>query len=141
MRLRVHQERCTGCESCVLTCTFEHEDTFRLGSSRIQIGRNENDGIFRPMVCVQCPERFCVKGCPLGALTISPDLGHILVDREVCIGCGACEEACPYGGIRLSGDDEVPLVCDLCGGDPACVKVCRKPQALQLGGEEEEDHG
>ena len=139
MRLRVHRERCTGCESCVLTCSFEHEGGFRLAAARIQVERNENDGAFRPRVCIQCDERFCVAACPAGALSISPEHGFIRVDDAACVGCGACVAACPHGGIRWASGRRIPQVCDLCGGDPQCVKTCLKPRAIECVMEEAGD--
>jgi Fe-S-cluster-containing hydrogenase component 2 len=142
MRLRVHHERCTGCESCVLTCGFEHEGVFGLSASRIQVERNENDATFRPMVCVQCEDRFCIAACPVGALSLHSTTGAIHVDEETCTGCGICEPSCPHGGIHFVSGVKAPFICDLCGGDPTCVKTCRKPHALELAEEEGgENHG
>lgn len=43
---------------------------------------------------------------------------------ETCIGCGVCADACPFGMVAFRGDDGPPLICDLCGGEPACVGRC-----------------
>ena len=43
-------------------------------------------------------------------------------DPDLCTACGTCEIMCPIGAIELY--EEIPLVCDLCGGDPRCVKAC-----------------
>lgn len=131
MRLEVHADLCTGCESCVLTCSFEHEAVFQLPLSRVRVERDENHGAFRPRVCVQCDGRFCVEACPANALSVAA-LGNIEVDVEACTGCRSCEEACPFGGIHFADGREAPIVCDLCGGEPACVATCRKPMALGI---------
>ena len=130
-RLTVDPSRCTGCESCVLTCSFEHDGAFSLDQGRIRIKRDETNGRFSPQVCVQCDERHCVQACPVGALTIDASLGIVRVDADLCTGCRVCEKACPYGGIQFAADVRHPLICDLCGGDPACVKTCRLPQAVR----------
>lgn len=54
--------------------------------------------------------------------------GAVVVDYDTCTGCGECVDACPYGLIDLN-DDGFAYKCDLCAGDPECVKVCQ-PQAL-----------
>jgi len=51
------------------------------------------------------------------------------VDSSRCIGCGACAEACPFGVIHVLRG--IAIKCDLCGGDPECVKHCT-PNALKL---------
>jgi len=129
-RLSVDPMRCTGCESCVLTCSFEHDDAFSLDRARIRVERDEENGRFSPKVCIQCPERHCVQACPEGALAVDPQSGAIRVDANACSGCRICEKACPYGGIQFAVGVRHPLICDLCGGDPSCVSTCRLPQAI-----------
>ena len=48
----------------------------------------------------------------------------MIVDTELCIGCGVCMTACPLGGISLNTGAGYSVKCDLCGGDPLCVKFC-----------------
>ena len=114
----------------MLACSFAHGGVFDLRVSKIRLKGNHLREEFTPYVCVQCAEAFCVQACPTGALSKSAETGAILVDKEKCVGCGACEEACPYGGITLQPERRIPLICDLCGGDPECVKVCKLPQAI-----------
>jgi Fe-S-cluster-containing dehydrogenase component len=136
MKLEVHADRCTGCESCVLTCSFEHESIFQLQLARVQVKRDENLAVFQPRVCVQCPDRFCVASCSVGALSIA-ELGNIVVDIDACVGCRKCEAACPFGGIHFAAERRAPIVCDLCGGSPSCVSTCQKPQAIRIAQEGE----
>lgn len=131
-RLVVNPEACTGCESCVLECSFQHEHAFGLDDSRIQVERREVSASFRPRVCVQCDARHCIAACPVGALSIDPDTGAIRANGDLCTGCGLCEQACPFGGIRLVQGVKPPIVCDLCGGEPKCVATCRKAQAISF---------
>jgi Fe-S-cluster-containing dehydrogenase component len=49
----------------------------------------------------------------------------VLVDRERCTGCGVCVERCPGSIPFLHPKDGKAVICDLCGGDPECVKVCQ----------------
>lgn len=134
-RLHVEAGQCTGCESCVLSCTFKHDGEFSLTASRIRIERNEDQGQFRPRVCVQCDERSCVAACPVGALSVEPLGGVIRCDEDACIGCRACEAACAHGGVQFAAGLDVPLFCDLCGGEPECVATCRMPKAVSVMGE------
>jgi len=88
--------------------------------SRIKVARAK-DGLSNvPVLCLQCLKAPCAEQCPVNA--ISSREGLVVVDRQACIGCGACVTACPFGAITLI-DGEV-LKCELCGGDPACVKYC-----------------
>jgi len=129
-RLKIEVDQCTGCESCVLTCAFEHDGVFSLNRSRIQIRRDEEHADFEPRVCIQCDERWCIEACPVDALAVNEETGAMRLVAERCIGCKACESACPYGGVQFPEGSKIPLICDLCGGDPQCIQVCRLPQAL-----------
>jgi len=61
--------------------------------------------------------------CPTKAISRN-NLGVNQVDRELCIGCGECVSACPFGAINIPENEEIPISCDLCGGDPQCVYYC-----------------
>lgn len=80
------------------------------------------------ITCRQCADPPCAAACPTGAIRKRRD-GLVEVEEARCIGCGACVEACPFGAITLA--DGKAIKCDLCGGDPACVKQCT-PRALEL---------
>jgi len=65
-----------------------------------------------------------MSACPSGAITHDGSSGAWIVDRDSCILCGSCVEACPYGAMGwLEGRG--PVKCDLCGGDPVCAEACR----------------
>jgi len=67
--------------------------------------------------------------CPTGAIHRDEEAGPVLVDRDRCIGCKMCVQACPFGVITFS-DGKGILKCDLCverlaeGKEPACVTAC-----------------
>ena len=131
-KLSVSTERCTGCQSCMLACSLAKDGTHSLARARIRVDRNEEIADFRPHVCVQCAARACIAACPVGALRIDAPTGAVLLDETACVGCGACVTACPFGGVGFDFEARRPLICDLCGGSPACVDACRFPQAVQF---------
>ncbi len=65
--------------------------------------------------------------CPTEALYVDGRTGARSIDSEKCTGCGLCREACPqYPATPIMCDPErnICLKCDLCGGEPLCVKFC-----------------
>jgi carbon-monoxide dehydrogenase iron sulfur subunit len=119
--------RCTGCGYCELICSFAHHDEFNPLKARIRVSVFIEKSVAVPVVCYQCEEPWCAKACPAGALVIETDPSGearmITVNKEQCVGCKMCTLACPFGCIVV--DDGVAEKCDLCGGEPQCVKVCR----------------
>lgn len=81
-------------------------------------------GVDVPHTCAQCRDYPCVKACGYGALKPDERTGAVLVDAEKCVSCGGCVKACPGKVMRLHPATRKAMVCDLCGGDPECVKVC-----------------
>jgi Fe-S-cluster-containing hydrogenase component 2 len=112
--------RCSGCSRCEVNCSFFHSGKIGRSGSRIKVVKIENIGIDYPVVCQQCRERYCTK-CPEKAIRVD-SLGQVIVSPTLCSACGTCEILCPIGAMELF--EEIPLVCDLCGGDPRCVKAC-----------------
>ena len=60
-----------------------------------------------------------------------PGSMRIVLDRERCVGCGKCVDACPFDGVSFDQEASLPLICDLCDGDPACVDACALPGAIR----------
>lgn len=129
--LVVEADQCTGCGSCMLACSLEKEGAFSLPLSRIQVLRNEEIAAFSPKACVQCSEKPCITVCPVSALSLDTTTGAINLDKNLCIGCRQCVTACPYDGVQFDQSRNIPLICDLCGGAPACVEACKLPQAIR----------
>ena len=82
------------------------------------------------MVCQQCETALCQVVCPMHAIKRDEQTGAMLVDYELCVGCKLCMMFCPFGGIELDAKTGKISKCDLCNGDPLCVKFC-EPKALQ----------
>jgi carbon-monoxide dehydrogenase iron sulfur subunit len=128
--LRVDPSVCTGCRACEIACVFHREKVLGTSAARIRIHKNEAEGLDQPLVCRLCAEPSCTESCPEKALSRDPKYGTILLDELRCTSCGACLSACPYGSIFSDPRNGKPLICDLCGGEPACVARC-SPGALQ----------
>jgi Fe-S-cluster-containing hydrogenase component 2 len=126
--IRVNIGKCTGCKRCQVACAFFHTKQVSNHLSRIKVLNLYETGIDGPVVCQQCSERYCINDCPSEALSIGTQ-GEILVDMNACSVCFSCEDACPIGAIQLFKD--VVFVCDLCSGDPECIKACTE-KALSL---------
>jgi Fe-S-cluster-containing dehydrogenase component len=60
------------------------------------------------------------------ALSISKKTGAVLVDKNKCIACGQCVDACPGRIPHMHPTENYILICDLCKGNPQCVKVCQE---------------
>ena len=124
MALKSDPSKCIGCMLCTLACSAKHLKTFNPEFSRTGVvDRYPEPGDYYIHHCIQCEEHPCVESCPVDAFYEDEKLGIWKIDGEICTGCGACVEACPYDGCWLSPDDKA-LKCDLCGGNPECVQVC-----------------
>jgi len=64
------------------------------------------------------------------AIKRDEETGAMLIDYDLCVGCRLCLMLCPFGGINFDAKNRKVLKCDLCGGEPVCVKFC-EPEALQ----------
>ncbi len=116
---------CTGCIQCELACSINKTGRASPLWSRIHIVKDVEKGVFLPIVCRQCHPAPCVDICPEDALKKSPETGAISIDEDRCIQCESCVAACPFGAISIAPDESI-IVCDLCGGDPTCVKFCKE---------------
>ncbi|MFD0313452.1 4Fe-4S dicluster domain-containing protein [Streptomyces flavalbus] len=92
-------------------------------------------------VCKHCTHAACLDVCPTGSL-FRTEFGTVVVQEDVCNGCGYCVPACPYGVIDQRRDDGRAWKCTLCydrlgvGMEPACAKAC-PTESIQFGPLEE----
>ena len=160
---------CIGCKACEVACkewnsvpedglnftgmSFDNTeglsaDTWRHVAFIEQPGVPEGDpgdGEFRWLmssdVCKHCTHAACLDVCPTGAL-FRTEFGTVVVQPDVCNGCGYCVPACPYGVIDQRKDDGRVFKCTLCydrlgeGMEPACAKAC-PTESIQFGPLEE----
>lgn len=149
--------KCIGCGRCVDACKTENKVPpepfyFRTWVERYVLRNNgqvevdspnggregfpplaNEEGItktfFVPKLCNMCENSPCVQVCPVGA-TFKTEDGVVLIDREYCIGCRYCIQACPYGTRYFHPELKVADKCNICyhritkGLKPACVEVC-----------------
>ena len=160
--------KCIGCRACTVACKSENDVSLGRFRTVIQEKTwgtfpNTKKG-FLPIMCNHCEGNKedgvppCVKVCPEypgkrmtfetadgskiryrgGATYKRPD-GLILIDAELCIGCGKCIDACPYGVrsfnpfVKAGKKPELQAAdkCDMCkerianGIDPSCVNTCQ----------------
>jgi carbon-monoxide dehydrogenase iron sulfur subunit len=123
-RILVREDLCSGCRACEVACVARHEGSFGTAAARIRVTKIESLGVDHPHVCRHCSHAPCVDACPVGALYKDGTTGAILLVSDDCLGCSACADACPFGVVTLHPETGLALICDLCGGDPACVKRC-----------------
>lgn len=124
LRLRVDKGKCTNCRFCESACAFTHYGQTVLLNSRIQVLQQAvEDQFYTLNVCRQCSLCEPLNVCPTGALSRDPQTGILHLDNGKCPpGCRLCVAACPLDAI-YHGTNGL-ILCDLCGGDPACVRVC-----------------
>ena len=120
----VNPDRCTGCKICELVCSFKHHGEFNPSKSRIKVNIFPKEAFFYPNVCSQCVEAWCAKICPASALKRNEKTGVIELQVTRCVGCKMCMQACPFGVMGFDSEKGVSDKCDLCGGEPECVKYC-----------------
>jgi anaerobic carbon-monoxide dehydrogenase iron sulfur subunit len=97
--------------------------------SRIRIQKRHHLGLSTPLVCVQCKNPPCGKACPVNAISKDSN-GTVKIDYDLCIGCEACVSQCPFG-VMMALPEKV-VKCELCGGDPQCIKYCAT-KAIEYG--------
>jgi len=122
-------ERCTGCKMCELACSMKHHNEYNPKKSRIRVHTFYEQAYSVPVVCYQCDDAWCEKICPSGAIVLNVEkekgVKMLQVLDDKCVGCKMCMLACPFGNISFYEDGKANK-CDLCGGDPECVRFCAR---------------
>jgi formate dehydrogenase iron-sulfur subunit len=155
---------CIGCKACEVACKEwndvpedglnftgdSYDNTGRLSADtwrhvafieqRMAPSASDEDGfrwLMSSDVCKHCTEAACLDVCPTGAL-FRTEFGTVVVQEDVCNGCGYCVSACPFGVIDRRERDGRAWKCTLCydrlkdGLEPACAKAC-PTQSIQFG--------
>src|SRR5438093_3490850 len=153
---------CIGCKACEVACKewnripdsiqeltgMSYDNTIDLGANtwrHVQFieqptqveGEDGLRWLMSSDVCKHCTEAACLEACPTGAL-FATEFGTVVVQQDVCNGCGYCVPACPFGVIDLNFLDGRAHKCTLCydrlkgGFEPACAKAC-PTDSIQFG--------
>ena len=119
--------RCTGCQRCEVNCTLLNDGKAMPYISRVKVLRNyyhgndgKEGGIFgsfdyTPDTCHQCEDPACLKACPMGAISVRESDGVRVIDKDTCVGCGACAKACPFGMPTIDPETNKSTKCVACG--------------------------
>jgi formate dehydrogenase iron-sulfur subunit len=115
--------------------------TVDLGLPGIGPPEDRDDGSLKWLmssdVCKHCTHAACLDVCPTGAL-FRTEFGTVVVQDDICNGCGYCIPACPYGVIDQRKGDGRAFKCTMCydrlkvGEEPACAKAC-PTDSIQFG--------
>ena len=129
--LSIVPERCTGCMQCELACGYVQTGAWQPSRSLIRVNIFDELASYAPYTCFQCEEAWCLQSCPTNAIAIQPDTGAKVIIPEACVSCGVCTISCPFGTIFYDDRTAKASKCDLCDGDPACVRSC-PTQAIEF---------
>ena len=129
--IEISHSKCVGCRLCEMICSLSHEGECSTTRSRIRIVRDEEFGNNLVSLCLQCTDAYCIESCTFGALSRDEETGVVVVDDKSCTACEECIVACPIGAIYLNKEKDTVFKCDMCAGDPECVKFCSR-EALIL---------
>ncbi|HEY8471142.1 MAG TPA: 4Fe-4S dicluster domain-containing protein [Natronosporangium sp.] len=147
---------CIGCKACEVACKEwnnvpadgldllgrSYDNSGDLGASTWRHvafieQRDPDRWLMMSDVCKHCTHAACLDVCPTGSL-FRTEFGTVVVQEDVCNGCGYCVPACPYGVIDIRPGDGRAWKCTLCydrlgdGLEPACAKAC-PTDSIQFG--------
>ena len=123
MKFLCDAERCIECEACVTACKNEHEVPWGINRRRVV---TINDG--KPgersisVACMHCSDAPCIAVCPVDCIYQTEE-GVVLHSKDLCIGCGYCFFACPFGAPQFPqsgnyGSRGKMDKCTFCAGGP-----------------------
>lgn len=130
--------KCIDCKACVAACKVANdvpEGQWRNwikneGEAPVAGAMPKSKARFQPGACMHCGNPTCVEACPTGATYKDDDTGAVVINEELCIGCGNCIPACPYGARFRNEANRKADKCNYCperranGLLPACVDTC-----------------
>ena len=137
--VEVNPMLCTGCRLCEIACSLKKTGIVYPSASRIRVYQFDPGPMDVPVVCHQCLSYPCQAACPrkVSAISVDAFTNAIKIDETKCVGvkCSLCQKSCPQEvAITFHPETKKALVCDLCDGDPECVKVCPAGALSFVGG-------
>ncbi|MFC2587517.1 MAG: formate dehydrogenase FDH3 subunit beta [Campylobacter sp.] len=117
-------DRCIDCNGCAIACDEAHELPIGVRRRRV-ITLNEGvqgQEVSTSIACMHCNDAPCSLVCPVDCFYIRDD-GIVLHDKDICIGCGYCLYACPFGAPQFPRDGVFGVKgsmdkCTMCAGGP-----------------------
>jgi len=128
----LHPELCIQCHACESACkNWRHTDNNIAWRRVVSVEKGSFPDVkisYYSIGCLHCVNPACIDACPTAAIAKKQG-GAVVVDKDSCIGCGACESACPWG-IPSFGADSLMQKCDMCESASVfeqkapCARMC-----------------
>ncbi|MBD0785660.1 4Fe-4S dicluster domain-containing protein [Vibrio sp. Y2-5] len=125
MKFLCDTKRCIECNGCVTACKNENDDALEWGIQRrrvVTLNDGEPGENSISVACMHCTDAPCMAVCPADCFVHTED-GIVLHNKDLCIGCGYCLFACPFGAPQFPkqtafGERGKMDKCTFCAGGP-----------------------
>ena len=115
---------CTECRIFELACPFKMLGAYNPRYACLHVHLSEKGLFAEPIICIHCENPSCMKVCPISAISKDNATGAVIIDEGMCTGCRICIESCFYQAIKFDDEKKKAFKCDLCQGNPECVRYC-----------------
>ncbi len=149
--------KCTGCKACTVACKEWNQlpaektqlvksyqsmrtftpDTWSFVTFDENYSISQMHWLMRKAQCFHCADPACLKACTSKAIS-KTESGYVVIDKDLCIGCGYCAENCPFGVPKVDDQQKKAFKCTGCidrvenNLKPMCVQTCQTG-ALEFG--------
>lgn len=127
------KQKCTGCGACSVACMDQNDIDTLAGETayrRADMTECSGEWEIRACGCLHCRNAACMEVCPAGCFSPDDATGIVILDNDLCIGCGRCAGVCEHHALHRNREGKMEK-CNGCnervkaGLLPACVKVCQ----------------